>query len=65
MNLSIWSWIGIGFAFVIALIAYSIMKAFTSPKYPFCGEYMESFYNIESKKYEYQCPKCDYYMEEE
>lgn len=50
--------------FVVALY-YSIKKAFTSPKCPFCGEYMESFYNIESKKYEYQCPKCDYYMESE
>lgn len=50
--------------FVVALY-YSIKKAFTSPQCPCCGEYMDSFYNIESKKYEYHCPKCDYYMEEE
>jgi transposase-like protein len=40
-----------------------VLWAFSKMKCPFCGEYMDSYYREETKKFEYHCPKCDYHIE--
>lgn len=54
---------------ILGLIAFFVILwqiglwAFSKKKCPFCGEYMDSYYKEETKKFEYHCPKCEYRIE--
>lgn len=46
-----------------AIIWQIVVWSFSKKKCPLCGEYMDSYYNRETDKFEYKCPKCEHFIE--